>query len=363
MEGNGYFMPLKNEKKYSPYEFDNIMSKKENNMDNLGKKIDQDIYNNAKMVEKKTPLVLTPKLMLNNNSNNIKDNYNYNINGINLSNSIKKYPSTSLIFSNQQNLNIIDNRDTNLNDQYINMDEDNINISTIHWKYNGPTGLNTEKKHFPTKLNIGNYFKTPLIKKTEPVKLNQSDYINSYDLYTNSNIRNNNIFNSNYNYNINNSYEINKEPEKEKERHLEYNDNPNYKSQKIIHRPLRSRSEDVEKIDPFPYDTSNRERNLYKYEEQPEPMLNRYNRDRTNRNYNNVNEEEVDEDNYSGNRQYKYYNPKRNDYKGSRYGDYTYNYYLNAPMRGDKTRSWKFPPLYYYNSGDNLPKRNDRYQK
>ena len=48
-------------------------------------------------------------------------------------------------------------------------------------------------------------------------------------------------------------------------------------------------------------------------------------------------------------KRYKYYNPRRYDYEGSRYGDKTYNYYLNSPMRGDISADWKFPPLYYYN--------------
>ena len=45
---------------------------------------------------------------------------------------------------------------------------------------------------------------------------------------------------------------------------------------------------------------------------------------------------------------YKHYNPEDNHYNGSRYGGYIYNYYLNAPMRGDKSEDWRFPPLYYY---------------
>lgn len=45
---------------------------------------------------------------------------------------------------------------------------------------------------------------------------------------------------------------------------------------------------------------------------------------------------------------YRYYSPYRNDYDGSRYGSYTYNYYLNAPMRGDISEDFKFPPQYYY---------------
>ena len=54
-----------------------------------------------------------------------------------------------------------------------------------------------------------------------------------------------------------------------------------------------------------------------------------------------------------------YYNPKRGDYKCSRFGDYTYNYYLNSPMRGDISEDWKFPPIYHYRQNINI--RNKLY--
>ena len=45
---------------------------------------------------------------------------------------------------------------------------------------------------------------------------------------------------------------------------------------------------------------------------------------------------------------YRHYSPHRFDYLDSKYGDHTYNYYLNAPMRGDRSEDWKYPPQYYY---------------
>lgn len=45
---------------------------------------------------------------------------------------------------------------------------------------------------------------------------------------------------------------------------------------------------------------------------------------------------------------YSKYSPYRNDYGNSRYGDETYNYYLNGPMRSDVSKDWRFPPKYYY---------------
>ena len=52
---------------------------------------------------------------------------------------------------------------------------------------------------------------------------------------------------------------------------------------------------------------------------------------------------------YNDNIIYHKYSPERKDYNKSRFGDYTYNYYLNAPMRGNYSEDWRFPPQYYYN--------------
>ena len=49
---------------------------------------------------------------------------------------------------------------------------------------------------------------------------------------------------------------------------------------------------------------------------------------------------------------YRYYSPFRSDYNGSRYGSYIYNYYLNAPMRGDISEDFRYPPQYYYKPKD-----------
>lgn len=51
---------------------------------------------------------------------------------------------------------------------------------------------------------------------------------------------------------------------------------------------------------------------------------------------------------YRDSPRYRKYSPYQRDYEKSRFGDYTYNYYLNAPMRGDISNDWRYPPLYYY---------------
>ena len=58
MEGNGYLLPLRNSRRYTPYEFDIKMSQNEERMSRLGKIIDQDIFFNL-MSQRKTPQVST----------------------------------------------------------------------------------------------------------------------------------------------------------------------------------------------------------------------------------------------------------------------------------------------------------------
>lgn len=47
---------------------------------------------------------------------------------------------------------------------------------------------------------------------------------------------------------------------------------------------------------------------------------------------------------------YKNYHKENEGYPNSRYGDKTYNYYLNSPMQGSRTEQWKYPPQYRYNA-------------
>ena len=56
MEGNGYLLPLRNNRRYTPYEFDLKMSQNEERMSRLGKIIDQNIFYSL-MSQRKTPSV------------------------------------------------------------------------------------------------------------------------------------------------------------------------------------------------------------------------------------------------------------------------------------------------------------------
>lgn len=247
MEGNGYFMPLRNAKRYTPYEFDNMMSQNENKMDVLGKIIDKDIYN-CMMADRRTPLVLTPKLIID-NSNGLKsidpklksNNFNFQSQHI-PKNTLREISTESFrILQSPRHINsiqrqklvneeqnMIDNNkelQNNLNDQFTKYDPDD-EINT-HWKYEGPTGYNTEKKHYPRMINNENNYRN---EKT--VKINQSYFnedINPEKYNNNKSSRNNNNYRSqqfqrNIKFNNNYYYEGGKGRNPYNERYNEYDE-------------------------------------------------------------------------------------------------------------------------------------------
>jgi len=301
MEGNNYFLPLRNAKRYSPYEFDDMMSQNENRMDTLGKIIDQDIYN-CMMADRKTPLVLTPKLILDNgngiNSIGPKKSNNFNSQSQQiLKNPLREVSTESFRilqtpmnmnsmqrqkYINDENIMINNNKELqqNLNDNYTRFNpEDQMN--SYHWKYDGPSGFNTEKKHYPRMVNNGNYYKND-----EPVKINHTDF--NSDLYNR-----NNEYPQKYNNNLNNN---------------------TFKSQDFS----RSRSNNYMRRRPTPYNEENNDRYIY-----------------SNNRYNN-NDNNFDEGNNREfrNRSFRAFSPER--YQENRKNDEyvrrgNYNSQLNFP--------------------------------
>ena len=143
MERNQYYMSLRNDKRYNLNKYDNNYTNdidKNDSYDNLKNEIKDD----SLIVKRKTPLILTPKLMLNtnnrhNNSININpskssDLSNNNINSLdnnynNKTNTISNINSIDYNYNNKTNTN----NDYLLKDEYIKIDEDNANLATIHW--------------------------------------------------------------------------------------------------------------------------------------------------------------------------------------------------------------------------------------
>ena len=100
MEGNGYFMPLRNSRRYTPYEFDLKMSQNEDRMNRLGKIIDQDIYYTLMSNRKKTPSVSGQNYVVENNKEYKPLNQNLNTMNFNLKNDIMKKDNLMEISSN-----------------------------------------------------------------------------------------------------------------------------------------------------------------------------------------------------------------------------------------------------------------------
>ena len=175
MEGNNYndyngyniyFMPTRNEKRYTPFEFDKMMSKNENKMENLGKIIDTEIFNYM-MSSRKTPLNLTPKIILD-KSNGINtlgpilntNNFNNQSQRIlknplqKISNESFRIPKSPRHMNNIQRQQFI-NEENNMINKYKQL-QNNLNneftkyvadeeIPSQHWKYDGPIWYYLEK--------------------------------------------------------------------------------------------------------------------------------------------------------------------------------------------------------------------------
>ena len=191
MEGNSYFLPLRNAKRYTPYEFDKMMSHNENRMDTLGKLIDQDIYNcmmaDRKTPERSTPLVLTPKLILD-NSNDINtlgpkmNSNNFNSQSHNsFRNPLRQVSNESFnISQNPRYMNSMQRQNNNY--EQFNPEEE---IKAHKWKYEGSLGNNNRPYRNPRVLHTDD----------EPLKVNQ-DYFNNDFPGQQYNNRNNNTFRS-----------------------------------------------------------------------------------------------------------------------------------------------------------------------
>ena len=283
---------------YSENDIKNLIKQGQKKADYINRIIDTDIYINM-AAESNTPINEKPKYLRNsynkinqknNNGKNIRlDNIN-NINNMNKSQNYQGYNNRRILYNPLV---------------YKKYNEYNYNYEyDINSNFNNSLNLNKpfhrERRHFPLVNNKGNFFKnlTPfLVGNTERINSLKSQN-EIYKIYYNGNNNQNSYFK-----NSNNMRRI----QGEKLRR-------NYSMENMV------------------VNRSNIRNNIIR----------------------NGNEKEYgDNISYSmGNelsRRYKFYNPYRYDYEGSRYGDNTYNYYLNEPMRSDISKDWKFPPLYCFN--------------
>ena len=288
--------------------------------DYINKIIDDDIHLNM-VSESNQPFKEKTKYIRNNDNMNKKQNLYW------VNNSQRKIFNH---FNNNQNYRYYQNENKNIaideNIYYHANNENRFNNSLI---FNKP--IYSQKKLFPSLKNRGNYLncKNYNIPYTDRLRLikNQNYHKENNKYNEDDNLYNNDIEDyykkrSRYNANNRNDNFSNREEFKS----YEYTPNINYRIQNL------KRNDSM----------LNLSTNL--------PKLNIRNKLINER----VPELEAEEPNYEGrnyfSRNEKHYNPKRYDYEGSRFGDDTYNFFLNEPMRGDVKSVWKFPPVYCYNS-------------
>ena len=280
---------------YSESDLNKLINNGQKKAEYINRIIDTDIHINM-VSESNSPLKEKPKYM--------RNSYNINANNFYEKNKEKYINNPRTLHYNNKNIKGIYNNDYNdrNNENYnynynYELEDDNLNNSL---NLNKP--FHCERRHFPLINNKGNFFKniTPfLIGNTQRLNL----------------IRN---------QDNNNRYNINHYNNKNKNNMYLRNDNniKRYQCEKL------RKSSSMANI---PINNHKIRKNIIQNDNKIDFCENSVN----------------SMGNYE--KRYKYYNPRRYDYEGSRYGDKTYNYYLNSPMRGDISADWKFPPLYYYN--------------
>ena len=300
---------------YSQSDIRQLINESQKKADYINRIIDGDIHFNM-MTESYSPLKEKLKYLRSNYNANNKNYIPPNYQRIILNNfNSKNNPS----FPQNKSYRIFQN---NINNNYYIKNNNHINNNNLYNSLDLNKPFHREKKHFPLINNKGNFF------RNENLHLIKRSILN-----------NKSNFENNYRKNISNTYnnKYNRYHDFQKEELKSYNEE---KVNDYTNMNLRRSSSMVNLPNNFPL--INMENKLIdndiRYEEK-----------------NNLQEDEP----YSNSRNEKHYSPRRYDYEGSRYGDNTYNYYLNEPMRGDKSADWKFPPLYCYNSqidyGKNFP--------
>lgn len=316
MEGNTYFLPLRNAKRYTPYEFDNMMSQNENRMDTLGKIIDQDIYNclmkDRKTPDRNTPLVLTPKLILDNSKGintlgpKLKSNNFVSQSQNTFRNPLKEVPNESFnIPQSPQYMNTM-KRQRLINEEN-NIMNNNRNLPNRYEQFEPEQEINYRQFREPS--NYGNEF------RNSPRNLNNRNYYNRNDEPVKINDFNNEITNRNNDY---------------PDRFYNNNNNNTLRSQDFS----RSRSNYMGARRPTPFEEVNNNRNSYE-----------------NNRYNNDNFDEGNNNRDFRNRSFKVQSPMRNDYNQGR----------NGQNIEDRKEDLNYVKRGFYNSQLNYP--YDRYQE
>ena len=274
-----------------------LMRESQRKTDYISRILDKDIFFHMK-TESNSPL---------------KEKERYFRNDYNINNKIYLDSNSRMIRIDVPNSLYVPRTYRGENQNFLENNKDYYNKDNLNYSLNVNKPFHREKKHFPLINNIGNFFKieNSFLNKRKIINNflnNQSQYNKSCRCrdYNKYNIINRQTFKSIINYNKN----INK------------NKNMNLgRSNSMVN--IQSNFPKINIKNEFIPNIKKYSNNNTKGGNQDKP-------------YNSKNE--------------KHYSPRRYDYEGSRFGDDTYNYLLNEPMRGDISSDWKFPPLYYYNT-------------
>jgi len=281
---------------YSKNDLRKLILESERRAKFLNRIIDDDIHLNM-VSESNSPLKEKYKYMRNNYEINTERNFRPKPIRLKLNNNNNLKLSNSCIYENYK---------LSEDSRYYLRQNNNINNSINISLINKP--LHREKKHFPYINNRGNFFnkENPYLLKRKFINKNVFSYFNNNN-HKNSRARHL-IRLDNFKEEENTSNSI--------------NNGSKYRGMKLERcNSMANLPNNFPKIDQ--YKDNN---NYYKFHLQ--------NNQRRNNRY----------------QEGKHYSPYRYDYEGSRYGDKTYNFLLNGPMRGDVSLDWKYPPLYYYGS-------------
>jgi hypothetical protein len=281
---------------YSKNDLRKLILESERRAKFLNRIIDDDIHLNM-VSESNSPLKEKYKYMRNNYEINTERNFRPKPIRLKLNNNNNLKLSNSCLYENNKL-----SEDSSYYLRQNNNINNSINISLI----NKP--LHREKKHFPYINNRGNFFnkENPYLLKRKFINKNVFSYFNNNN-HKNSRARHL-IRLDNFKEEENTSNSI--------------NNGSKYRGMKLERcNSMANLPNNFPKIDQY-----NDNNNYYKFHPQ--------NNQRRNNRY----------------QEGKHYSPYRYDYEGSRYGDKTYNFLLNGPMRGDVSLDWKYPPLYYCGS-------------
>ena len=272
-----------------------LISESQSKADYLNKIIDNDIYFHM-MTESNSSLKDKERYFRNDYNINNK-NYLDSKSQILIINDANKLNTTRIY--RKENQNFLEET----NDDYIN--------DSLDYSLNINKPFHREKKHFPLINNNGNFFKKEYLLSLLNKRKNINNSSNNQRYYKNSLYKDYNKFNN-----------------------FGRQEFKSFKNNRNINKSMMNLGRSNSML--------NISSNLPKIK-----IKNKFIQNIKKNTYNNTKDiNEDDELNNSKNE--KHYSPRRFDYEGSRFGDVTYNFLLNEPMRGDISSDWKFPPLYYY---------------